>query len=87
VMRWVASPFCLVLIAPVAGVVLWLNDPDPMYTWLFGAQAAFWALAVLPLKAGRLPRYFLFMNISVLQGFVRWLRGGQPGAWEKARRA
>lgn len=86
VLRWVASPFCL-LIAPVAGAVLWLNDPHPLYTWLFGAQAAFYLLGVLPMKAGRLPRYFLFMNASVIQGFMRWLKGGQSGAWEKARRA
>lgn len=86
VLRWVASPFCLI-IALIAGAVLWWNDPDPVYTWLFGAQAAFYALAVIPMKAGRLPRYFVFMNLSVIQGFVRWMRGGQPGAWEKSRRA
>ena len=84
VLRWVASPFCLVL-SFVAGAALYAESP--FYRWLFFAQVAFYGLAFLPGKAGKLPRYFIFMNVSVLQGFVRWLRGRQPGAWEKARRA
>jgi hypothetical protein len=80
----VASPFCLVL-SVIAGAVLAMGGG--FYLWLFALQALFYALALLPVKAGKLPRYFLFMNLSVLQGFMRWLRGGQSGAWEKARRA
>jgi cellulose synthase/poly-beta-1,6-N-acetylglucosamine synthase-like glycosyltransferase len=84
VLRWVASPFCLVLSVAAGAVLALAGGP---YVWLFALQAAFYALTVLPGKAGKLPRYFLFMNLSVLQGFMRWLRGAQPGAWEKARRA
>jgi poly-beta-1,6-N-acetyl-D-glucosamine synthase len=94
VLRWVASPFCLVL-SILAGAVLWLGDPDPVYGWLWAGQVVFYGLGLLsgvlpakgPLKVAKLPGYFLFMNVSVIQGFFRWIRGGQSGVWEKARRA
>lgn len=90
VLRWVASPFCLVL-SVVAGAVLCMADPHPVYRWLWAGQVVFYGLGlaspVLPLKAAKLPGYFIFMNLSVLQGFIRWCRGRQPGAWEKSRRA
>jgi cellulose synthase/poly-beta-1,6-N-acetylglucosamine synthase-like glycosyltransferase len=82
VLRWVASPFCLVLSIP-AGAVLCVADPNPAYRYLFAGQVGFYALAIF----SKLPRYFIFMNLSVLQGFMRWIRGGQSGAWEKSRRA
>jgi hypothetical protein len=34
----------------------------------------------------KLPYYFVFMNISVIQGFYRFLLGKQSAAWEKANR-
>jgi len=98
VLRWFASPFCLVL-ALVAGVILCLGDLHPFYQWLMAAQLAFFGLGLLyPFLPGRGPlrifrqfaklsRYFIFMNFSVILGFWRWLRNKQPAAWEKSRRA
>jgi len=67
-----------------------LNGP------LFAGQLLFYGLALtgwalLRLgrhqpKAVKLPYYFVFMNISVIRGFFRFLRGGQSSSWEKARR-
>ena len=97
VLRWVASPFCLITSA-VSGLVLGLWTAEPLYQWLVAVLFIGFGLGLIapfipakgPLKVlaklARLPRYFLFMNLSVLAGFVRFLKGAQPAAWEKARR-
>jgi len=86
VFRWWVSPFCLPLSA-VAGTILALRAPSQIYLWLWWCQVAFYVLGLVPGKLGKVLHYFIFMNLSVLQGFVRWLRGRQPAAWEKARRS
>jgi poly-beta-1,6-N-acetyl-D-glucosamine synthase len=94
VMRWWVSPFCLI-IALLASTVLAITQPYPIYMYIWIAQVLFYLAGLLapwlpdkgPFKLAKLPRYFLFMNVSVLQGFVRWIKGSQSSVWEKARRA
>jgi len=92
VLRWAASPFCLVL-ALLSNAILCFTPDNIFYLILFAGQLLFYgmaaAAAILPGKQPKLlklPYYFTFMNISVLLGFVRFLRGKQSGVWEKARR-
>jgi cellulose synthase/poly-beta-1,6-N-acetylglucosamine synthase-like glycosyltransferase len=91
VLRWTLSPLCLVL-ALVANA--FLLPAGPGYIALFIAQTAFYTLsflawaspAVRRIKPAKLAYYFTFMNLSVILGFFRFLRGRQPATWEKARR-
>ena len=92
VLRWAATPFCLVL-AFISNGLLCILTPNTLYIFLFAGQVLFYGMATLAaFLPGRqpallkLPYYFTFMNISVLLGFVRFLRGKQSGVWEKARR-
>jgi cellulose synthase/poly-beta-1,6-N-acetylglucosamine synthase-like glycosyltransferase len=92
VLRWAATPFCLVL-AFLSNAILCFAPHNTIYILLFAGQLLFYgmaaAAALLPGKQPgllKLPYYFTFMNISVLLGFVRFLRGKQSGVWEKARR-
>jgi len=32
------------------------------------------------------PYYFCVMNYAVVAGLIRFLKGGQKGTWEKAKR-
>ena len=95
VLRWTLSPLGLIL-AFVANTILFFSGAHPFYTLLFFAQVAFYGMALLGslpsvkksgFKLFRLCYYFVFMNLSVILGFFRFLRGRQPAAWEKARRA
>ena len=95
VLRWTLSPLGLIL-AFISNAILFFNDAEKIYTFLFIVQLLFYAMALLaafvPLKNGvwklfRLAYYFVFMNVSVIQGFFRNLRGRQPAAWEKAKRS
>jgi biofilm PGA synthesis N-glycosyltransferase PgaC len=90
VLRWTASPLCLVL-AFISNGILSVLSPGYPYKILFLAQLAFYGMAFMArnpalkqrFKLLKLPYYFVFMNISVIQGFFRFLRGNQPAAWEK----
>src|SRR5688572_7818562 len=95
VLRWTLSPICLIL-AFVANAFLFFQSGAPGYKILFVGQVIFYGMAlvagVFSIK-GRQPKlmklawYFVFMNLSVILGFFRFVRGGQPAAWEKARRS
>lgn len=95
VLRWTLSPLCLVL-ALLSNTVLALTTGSYLYSALLVAQVLFYGLALagnaLPAGGGwtKVPRlcyYFVFMNLSVFQGFFRFLKGKQPAAWEKAKRS
>jgi biofilm PGA synthesis N-glycosyltransferase PgaC len=91
VLRWTLSPLCLVL-AFVSNLILLFVSGHIVFQVLFVAQAVFYGMALLHAVTGsqnklfKLAYYFAFMNISVYQGFFRFLRGRQPATWEKARR-
>jgi cellulose synthase/poly-beta-1,6-N-acetylglucosamine synthase-like glycosyltransferase len=91
ILRW-ACPFLLVTTL-CANILL---IADPFYRSLFGCQLAFYAVAVLGnslparprvLRYFRLPTMFTAMNLALLFGFFRWLRGGQTGVWTRTARS
>jgi poly-beta-1,6-N-acetyl-D-glucosamine synthase len=95
VLRWTLSPLSL-LLAFVANLVLVLSTESYAYKAIFALQAIFYTMALVAgivttrnpfFKLFKLCYYFVFMNVSVVQGFFRFLRGRQPSAWEKARRS
>ncbi|MEN7551626.1 glycosyltransferase family 2 protein [Rapidithrix thailandica] len=92
VLRWTLSPLSLLLVL-VTNLLL-LNQ-HWIYLVTLAGQLAFhstasigWVLANRNIKINALyiPYYFLFMNISVYQGFFRYLKGQQSAVWEKANR-
>lgn len=94
VLRWTLSPLCLIL-AFVSNLVLFAGSENVFYKVLFVVQVLFYTGAAAGsfthsknglLKLFRVAWYFVFMNISVIQGFIRFLKGKQPAAWEKAKR-
>ena len=94
VFRWMLSPLCLIL-AFISNLILIFISNASLYKWLFAAQVVFYIMALAAsmfssgskaFKIFKLAYYFVFMNVSVVQGFFRFLRGRQPAAWEKAKR-
>jgi cellulose synthase/poly-beta-1,6-N-acetylglucosamine synthase-like glycosyltransferase len=95
VLRWTASPLCLIL-AFLSNGMLAFFTADGIWIAFFTGQCLFYGLALLGglapslagrLKIAKLAWYFVFMNVSVILGFIRYLKGGQSSTWEKARRA
>jgi biofilm PGA synthesis N-glycosyltransferase PgaC len=94
VLRWTLSPLCLIL-ALISNALL-ATGSAPIYIALLGAQILFYGMAALGalmpsfqqrFKPAKLAGYFVFMNVSVILGFFRFLRGKQAATWDKARRA
>jgi biofilm PGA synthesis N-glycosyltransferase PgaC len=95
VLRWTLSPLCLIL-AFISNAFLYFSG-NQLFKLSFLIQATFYGLALLSLFPGlrksrfnkflTIPYYFTFMNVSVILGFFRFLKGSQSAVWEKARRA
>lgn len=95
VLRWTLSPLCLFL-AFIANAILVAGSVGWIAVILFAGQLIFYGLATMAFcfpffqnrfKPAKLCYYFVFMNLSVILGFFRFLGGKQAAAWEKARRA
>jgi poly-beta-1,6-N-acetyl-D-glucosamine synthase len=94
VLRWTLSPLCL-LLAFISNAVLFFGSDVLLFKISFIIQVCFYALAaaagfIAPARRPsilKLPYYFTFMNISVVQGFFRFLNGTQSAIWEKANRS
>jgi hypothetical protein len=67
------------------------------YQATFSAQVAFYALALLGRRSAMVPGmlrrvasiayYFVTMNLAMVVGFWRFLRGSQRPAWDRTVRA
>ena len=94
VLRWTLTPLCLIL-ALVSSFALSVLSFVFIYKILFLLQLLFYASGfvykTLPgigkkFSAFKLTYYFTFMNISVFQGFFRFLQRKQTAVWDKAKR-
>jgi len=95
VLRWTICPLFLPLML-LCNLLLVAKGAALIYTAIFAAQLLFYALAIagwlLSFKNKKVsflyaPYYFVFINVSLYIGFVRFLKGRQTVLWEKADRA
>lgn len=93
VLRWTLSPLCLAL-ALLSSFILTVFQAH-FYAFAFFIQALFYLAAVLysvfpgigkKVSILKLPYYFSFMNISVFEGFLKFVQKKQSSAWDKAKR-
>ncbi|WP_288424915.1 glycosyltransferase family 2 protein [uncultured Spirosoma sp.] len=96
VLRWAVTPFCLPILLLLNLLLLTQPNVPPLWIGLFWAQILFYIAAgvgyILESRQTRwkltfVPFYFVYMNVCVLAGFLRYRRGGLSGKWEKSRRA
>ena len=93
ILRWIC-PFLLVGMLLGSGILTLIQRHGSLYRNLLAAQLAFyllsWVLTLVPtpplLKPLRLAPMFTGMNLALLVGFWRWVRGAQKGAWERTVR-
>lgn len=93
--RWTVAPLSL-LILLLINIYLVVTGAGIVYTVLLAGQVFFYFLAAMgnlyelkgkSSKVFLIPFYFVFMNVSVYQGFFRLLKGKQSAVWEKSARA
>lgn len=94
VLRWAICPIALILLL-VSNFLIDIYGAGFFYIAFLWSQLAFYVLALVGWILALLKRpgraysplfYFLFMNIAVIQGFMRFLRGRQTVNWVKSRR-
>jgi cellulose synthase/poly-beta-1,6-N-acetylglucosamine synthase-like glycosyltransferase len=90
ILRWLCPLFLIGMF--VTSLLLWR---EPLYRALFLAQVAFYGVSCgaifLPWKSRfvkplRLASMFTAMNLALLVGMWRWLRGSQKGTWKRTSR-
>lgn len=95
VLRWTLTPFALISLLPLNIILSWYTQAV-FYDVLLVAQLSFYGFAALgwvlennqiKIKVLFVPFYFLFMNLCVILGIVRYFKGNQSVLWDKAKRA
>lgn len=94
VLRWAVCPFLLPFLL-IANILIALKAPSILINSLLICQILFYLAALagwlltqknIKVKLLYIPYYFLFQNISVYLGLIRFLKGKQTVLWEKANR-
>ncbi len=94
VLRWTLSPLSLILIL-ISNIVLAAETKSIFYIFCLVIQVVFYFTAILStfissnskLKFLKFSGYFVFMNVSVIQGFFRFISNKQAATWEKVSRS
>ena len=95
VLRWTLCPLFLPLIL-MCNIILVLSGASLIYSLILAAQFLFYGMALagwlLSMKNKKIsflyaPYYFVFINVSLYLGFIRFLKGSQTVLCEKAGRA
>lgn len=94
VLRWAVCPVLLPIIF-ILNTILFFITNNRIFDFLFIAQVIFYVTAFtgwifaqknVKIKAFYVPYYFLFMNIALYAGFVRFIKKKQTVLWDKAQR-
>lgn len=93
-LRWAVSPYMLIVCIIANIVLVTIYTAGSFYVLILFMQIVFYLLALKGYwqreqqQSGlaKICYYFLFMNLSVILGLFRYLKGGQSAAWEKAKR-
>jgi glycosyltransferase involved in cell wall biosynthesis len=88
--RWLV-PFAMILALAANG---YLALSSPLYRALLAAQAGFYALALTYIGTRRLPRFgmlripsfFVMVNVSILDAWLRYFRGQRIVSWNPSKR-
>ncbi len=94
VLRWIACPPLLPLML-VLNIFIVYKGTQPVYTAVLISQILFYTAAFtgwiltfynIKIKALYVPYYFLFMNVAMYLGMIRYFKKSQSVLWEKANR-
>lgn len=94
VLRWAVCPFLLPVIF-ILNVIIYVNGQDKVFGILLFLQVLFYIAAIFGYllairnkksKLFYVPYYFVFMNVSLYFGLIRYWKKSQSVLWEKAKR-
>ncbi|WP_317166802.1 glycosyltransferase family 2 protein [Chitinophaga eiseniae] len=95
VLRWTLAPLSL-LLAIISNTLLVIGQAGNIYVVTCIAQVCFYGAALVgyllakrqkKVKYFYIPFYFVFMNVAVYIGCIRYFRKRQSAVWERAQRS
>jgi cellulose synthase/poly-beta-1,6-N-acetylglucosamine synthase-like glycosyltransferase len=98
VLRWTLTPLCLIFLIPLLSILAYYEGvlSFGLYSTLFWLQLLFYIAALTgwflenkstSIKILFVPYYFFIMNLSVVLGFLRYIKKTQSVNWERSKRA
>jgi cellulose synthase/poly-beta-1,6-N-acetylglucosamine synthase-like glycosyltransferase len=94
ILRWVFVPLALIILIPI-NIFLAIDSSSELYGLILVLQIVFYFTAFLGYLIRKqnikhrfifAPYYLLLMNLAIVLGFIKHLKGKQSVNWEKARR-
>lgn len=95
VLRWTVTPWLMIFLL-ILNIIICLSDPDKiLYLIILLAQILFYLASTagyflesrkIKIKILFIPFYFSMMNYAAIAGTLRYFKGNQSAAWEKAKR-
>ena len=95
VLRWTITPWLMIFVL-ILNIIICLSYPDKiLYQIILLAQILFYLASTagyflesrkIKIKILFIPFYFSMMNYAAIAGTLRYFRGNQSAAWEKAKR-
>ncbi len=96
VLRWVVVPPVMILIPLLCGIIYFQNPTSLFYQMFSVILIIFFSLVILGkflqkrkirYKFIFIPYYIFTMNMAIIKGFLRYIKGQQDVRWDKAQRA
>lgn len=94
VLRWAVCPL-LLPVCLILNIIILIKDNSVIYYFTGASQILFYAMALVGYIFSRLnlkqkifyiPYYFVFMNVALYKGYLRFRKNKQTVLWEKAIR-
>jgi cellulose synthase/poly-beta-1,6-N-acetylglucosamine synthase-like glycosyltransferase len=92
VLRWTLMPIAIILVL-ISNVYLAIYDVDPIWDVLLITQifilyisSIIYLINPKTFSIFHASFYFLFMHYAIILGWIKYAKGIQTGAWEKAKR-
>ncbi|HAN17407.1 MAG: glycosyl transferase [Bacteroidetes bacterium GWC2_33_15] len=95
VLRWAIVPFSFPVLFLINLYIITIQPDSVFYNYSFGLQCIFYLFVCIgyllqskktSIKLIFAPYYLFIMNLSVILGFIRFLKKSQPVTWERSIR-
>lgn len=95
VLRWTLAPWCFFLLLPINAAIVIFDPQNHLFLAILVLQVLFYLLGFLGyvfelkqlrLKLAFVAYYFIAINMATIRGQIRYFKGLQPAAWDKAKR-
>lgn len=95
VLRWLIVPIAIPILFLLNAAIVYTEPTNKLFQVLLALQLLFYLFVVIGILLNKkkiqlkflfMPYYLVMMNHAIVLGFIRFIKGSQNAAWEKAKR-